>query len=51
MEYDAGGSFYFPKAKVVSAVTGPAKYNILIGYDLEFAVLTAGISYTSSFSQ
>ena len=45
------GAFYFPKAKVVYPVTGPGKYNMLIGYDLQFAVLAAGISYTSSFSQ
>ncbi len=44
------GSYYFPKAKVVYALSGPAKYNILVAYDIEFAVLSLGLSYTSSFT-
>jgi len=47
---DLEGAFYFPTARVSYAVNGPAKYNILVGYDIDFILLTfAGNSLQSTF--
>ncbi len=42
------GAYYFPKGKVVFALDGPANYNILVAYDIEFAVLTFGSTTLTS---
>jgi Flp pilus assembly protein TadG len=42
------GTYYFPKAKVVFAFSGPVKYNILVAYDIEFSIFTFGSTTTSS---
>jgi hypothetical protein len=43
------GAYYFPKAKVVFALDGPIKYNILDAYQIEFAALTfAGSNFNTS---
>jgi Flp pilus assembly protein TadG len=45
------GAFYFPKAKVAYALSGPVAYNILDAYDIEFVLLTlGGDSLSSAFS-
>ncbi len=45
------GAYYFPKAKVVYALSGGIAYNILDAYDIEFAALTlGGTSLTSAFT-
>ncbi|MBE7159247.1 MAG: hypothetical protein INR62_12600, partial [Rhodospirillales bacterium] len=45
------GAYYFPKAKVVTAFSGAANYNILVAYDIEFASLNgANVSSTSVFT-
>ncbi len=44
------GAFYFPKARVSYAVSGPAKYEILVAKDIDFTLLTfAGSSSQTSF--
>jgi Flp pilus assembly protein TadG len=45
------GTYYFPKAKVVYALSGLTNYNILIAYNVEFTLLTLGSSnVTSTFN-
>ena len=44
------GTYYFPSARVVFAASLPVRYNILIAYDIDFAVLTFGSAFTSSFT-
>jgi hypothetical protein len=46
------GTYYFPKASVTYAFSGPVNYNILVAYDITFAVLTFGTTNynTSGFS-
>jgi Flp pilus assembly protein TadG len=47
---DLEGAFYFPTARVNYAVSGPAKYDILVAYDIDFILLTfAGSNLTSNF--
>jgi hypothetical protein len=47
---DLEGAFYFPTARVSYAVSGPAKYNILVADDIDFVVLSfAGNNLGSSF--
>jgi len=44
------GAFYFPTARVSYAVSGPAKYNIIVADDIDFVLLTfAGSSSQTSF--
>jgi Flp pilus assembly protein TadG len=48
---DLEGAFYFPTARVSYAVSGPAKYDILVAYDIDFVLLTFGnSSLTSTFN-
>jgi hypothetical protein len=48
---DLEGAFYFPTARVSYAVSGPAKYNILVADEIDFILLTfAGTNYGSSFA-
>ena len=43
------GSYYFPTAKVVFALDGPIKYDILDAWEIEFAALTfAGSSFKTT---
>ena len=36
------GTYYFPTARVLFAASGASNYNILVAYDIDFAVLTLG---------
>jgi hypothetical protein len=43
------GAYYFPGAKVVFALDGPIKYNILDAWQIEFAALTfAGGTFSTT---
>ncbi len=42
------GAYYFPKAKVLYALSGITNYNILIAYNVEFELLTLGTSHVTS---
>jgi Flp pilus assembly protein TadG len=43
------GAYYFPKAKVVFALDGPIKYDILDAWQIEFALLTfAGSTFNTT---
>lgn len=45
------GTYYFPTAKVVTAFSGTVNYNILVAYDIQFALLSnANVSTTSVFT-
>jgi Flp pilus assembly protein TadG len=48
---DLEGAMYFPTARVSYAVNVPAKYNILVAYDIDFVLLSfSGTNFKSSFS-
>ena len=48
---DLEGAFYFPSASVSYALSGPANYNILVAYDIDFIALTLGFTnLTSQFN-
>ena len=42
------GTYYFPRAKVVFAFSGPVHYNILVAYDIQFSFFTFGSTSTQS---
>ena len=46
------GAFYFPSAHVTTALSGPARYNIVVALDVEIAALTFGSTTlnTTSFA-
>ena len=45
------GTYYFPRAKVTFAFSGPVNYNILVAYDIVFEFLSFGAtSVTSTFT-
>ena len=44
MNTDLEGAFYFSTARVSYAVSGPAKYDIMVAYNIDFVLLTFGNS-------